>query len=1762
MPKLIHYFLVLLLTLISVSNKSMASHVMGADISYVCTGPNTYTFTMDIYRDCSGTSMSTISILSFTSPSGCGANFTASLTLVNTGGTEVSQVCPADLPNTNCNFGGTIPGTQIFTYTGTVTFPVGCTDWTYSYNLCCRNAQITNLTAPSSQNFFIDGLVNTTVCNNSPTYLSLPTPYICAGQPFCYSLGTSDTENDSLVFTLVQPLDGPAPGTPIPYVAGHTVNEPLTSSVPWTFNPQSGEFCFTPDVVQNGIVKIQVDEYRNGVLIGTSYRELQIIVQACTNIQPLFTSPPVSNLTGAVFADSTVIEVCPGDNINFNVGASDPNGDNITMLTNLGAFPGATFSTSCVCSPVTGTFNWTPTVADIGTHFLSVNIQDDGCPILGTQYLNITIIVLQGTLAGPDLFYCPAGSPVQINASGGSVFTWTPTTGLSCSVCPSPFASPTSTTTYIVTSDLSGTCINTDTVIVNVIPDFTLDAGPDVTICLNQFTQLNGTASPVDAYTWSWEPAGTLSDPNIANPIATPAGTTTYTATVTSSQGCILTDSVTVTISGTAPSISATANRDTVCPGDTTQLFTILPSVGCTDYTVSSIAYDPVSTGVWTPLILGDDQVSAALSIGFTFEFYCNPYTQFWVSSNGWMTFTSTVLSDLSPDAIPNTITPDNMIALAWADLSPNYGGTVSYKTIGAAPNRILILRYVGVNHCCSSITPTVTTQLKLFETTNTIEIHSQDVQSDGGAMTQGIENIDGTLGVPAPGRNLTVWTATNDAYRWELPTVGGPYNYTWVPAIGLDDPNIDNPIATVGSNTTYTVTVTDQANPSCTGTAQVSVGIYPLEVIATPDTTLCQGSTYVIPLDATVNASAPPACSPCGTNGTACVNPVTDKTLGSGTATNCTSCFPAPYGNFYNNAKHQFLFLESELTAAGVNCGTITELAWNVITMNTSTKTYKNFIIKMGCTNITALTTWQKSLSTVFTTKNVAVGLGWNAHPFDFTFDWDGVSNIIVEICFDNMPDVYTANASSTYTVTGFSSAIYYRNDVIAACPYTGVPSISSNRPNTRFSTCDGLAGSFTYSWTPTIGLSDPNIQDPVATVSSTTDYIVTVTGGVCDVTDTASVTFINCGCTPTTPSATTGNLACNGVATGSINLSVSGGNTPFTYAWSNGASTQDISSLLAGTYTVTITEGGGCDTIVSYDIIQPAALTGSIVPTNLDCNGICIGAGNLTHSGGIPSYNYAWSTGATTQDVSGLCAGSFSVSITDFLGCSVSIPLVITEPPVLAASIIGTDLLCNSVCDGAADLTVTGGTTPYTYAWSNSSASEDLTSLCAAAFTVTITDSKGCTVVSSITINQPTTVTASIVGTDESCNLACDGEANLTASGGTAPLTYAWSNLATSEDISSLCPALYTVTVTDANGCTAITSVTINPGANPLAGFSYNGNQCLTGNNYIFSNSGSSGGTYLWDFGDGMGTSTLENPSYTYTSAGPYTVSQTVTVGGCSAATTMNIIVNPDPAASIMGIDETCPGACDGSADLTPSGGTPGYNYSWGGGETSQDLSNLCAGTYDVTVTDLSGCQAFASVVIGVGPPPVAGFTASTDQCMSGNSFSFSNTGTTAMNGATFTWDFGDGMGTSTVENPTYSYTSCGVYTVTQTVILATCSVTASLSVEVFCEPTSSIVGVDPTCNGGTNGTATVTVVGGTGPMTYSWAPTGGSGATGTGLSGGVLYTVTVNDANGCTTTATITLTDPPLLTASITVSNDPSCNGVADGDATVAAGGGTGT
>ncbi|MBW8051105.1 MAG: hypothetical protein FVQ77_12350, partial [Cytophagales bacterium] len=1784
--------LIFFVFLFSTAHKLFASHAMGVDIYYECTGPNTYTFTLDFYRDCDGITPSTSQTLNFSSPSGCGTAFSQTLTLVNVGGTEVSQVCPADLPNTNCNVGGTLPGTEIWTYTGTVTFPTACDDWTYTWSTCCRNSQISNLTSPASQDLFIDGLVNTTVCNNSPQFLSIPTPYICAGQPFCYSLGTFDSENDSLVFSLVQPLDGPAPGTPIPYVAGFTVNEPLSSLVPWTFDPTTGEFCFTPDSAQFGIVKILVEEYRNGILIGTSVRELQVIAQNCTNIQPVFSTPPVTNLTGGVLTAPTVVEVCPGDVVIFDVTATDPNGDNITMNSNVaGAFPTATFTTSCVCPNVTGTFDWAPGVGDVGTHFLAINIQDDGCPILGTQFLNVTIIVLEGTSAGPDQNYCPAGGPVQLNATGGSTFTWSPSTGLSCTTCPDPLASPSVTTTYTVTSDLPATCNNTDQVTVFVVPDFAMDAGPDDTICLNGSTQLNATTDICcGPYTYSWTPTTGLSDPNIANPIAAPTATTTYTVTITSAAGCTQSDILTVTISGVAPLVSATSNRSVVCPGDTTQLDATIPSGGCSDYSVSSIAFSPIGGGGWTSVTLTDDQVSGALSIGFTFEYFCNTYTQFWISSNGWVTFTSTTNSDLSEDPIPTTTVVNNMIALAWDDLYPPGGGAIQYKTIGAAPNRQLVVRFTNINHCCSGTTPTASVQLILYEGTNTIEIHYTDVQNDGGTMTSGIENVDGTLGFPAPGKNQTVWTAVNEAVRFELPPPGGPFTYSWTPAAGLSDPTIANPIATVNATTTYTALVTDVNNTDCSGSAFVTVQIDTTnQVIATPDTSICTSAgTQTIQMNASVTGPAPVGCNTCGANGTSCSNPSSDKTIGTGTTTNSTSTYPAPYGNFYKNAKHQFLYLASELTAEGVNCGTITALGFNISALNTSVTDYRNFQIKMGCTSITSLTTWQSGLSTVFTSKDIGIGTGWNIHAFDFSFDWDGTSNIIVELCFDNRPDAFTQNASTFYTATGFTSAIYYRSDASDACPATTVTT-SSNRPNTRFTTCDNPPGAFTYSWTPTTGLSNPNIADPTATVSATTSYIVTVTGGVCTITDTATITYINCGCTPPSPSAVITNVSCFGGANGAIDLTVTGGTTPYTYDWSNGATTQDITGLIAGIYTVTVTESLGCDTIISYTVTDPPALALSILGTGESCAGACNGAADLTVTGGTFPYTYFWSNGETSEDLTGLCAGTYSVTVTDANGCAATASITISIIPGITASFTynGDQCLTGNSFDftNTGDLPNSCGMNCPTYSWdfetdgsvdvsgTNTSAANPTGIIYAACgvYTVTLVVDDGiCPDTATTIITVFCEPSAVILGTDESCVGACDGAADLTVSGGTPPYLYSWSNGATTQDLTGLCPATYSVTVTDSNGCTATAAVTIAAGVNPVAGFTYNGNQCLTGNSYLFTNTGTSGVTYSWDFGDFVGTSILENPAYTYTSSGVFTVTQVVSIGVCSDTATLNITVFSEPVTSIVGTNESCPGACDGVADLTVTGGTAPYTYLWSNGETTQDLTALCAGTYNVTVTDVNSCIAADTVIIGSNVPILAGFNVNdSGQCLTGNSFDFTNTGiapnSCGMNCPTYSWDFEtdgtiDVSGTDAgAANPSNTYSAVGIYTVTQIVDDGLCVDTFTTAVEVFPEPTASIAGTDVQCNGACDGIADLTPSSGTTPYTYFWSPGGETTQDISSLCPDI-YDVTVTDANTCTATASVTITEPPALVVTAS-GTDITCNGLCDGSATSTVTGGTG-
>src|SRR6185295_9904742 len=190
-----------------------------------------------------------------------------------------------------------------------------------------------------------------------------------------------------------------------------------------------------------------------------------------------------------------------------------------------------------------------------------------------------------------------------------------------------------------------------------------------------------------------------------------------------------------------------------------------------------------------------------------------------------------------------------------------------------------------------------------------------------------------------------------------------------------------------------------------------------------------------------------------------------------------------------------------------------------------------------------------------------------------------------------------------------------------------------------------------------------------------------------------------------------------------GSIDLTPAGGTSPYTYNWNTGASTQDISNLGAGTYSVTLTDANSCSATASVTLTQPPSLTAPTVSSsfnggyNISCNGNTDGSINLTPTGGTSPFTYSWSNGATTQDLTNLGAGTYSLTLTDANSCSATASVTLTQPPSLTAPTVsssfngGYNISCNGNTDGSINLTPTGGTSPFTYLWSNGATTQDLT-------------------------------------------------------------------------------------------------------------------------------------------------------------------------------------------------------------------------------------------------------------------------------------------------------------------------------------------------------------------------------------------------------------------------------------------------------------------
>lgn len=639
-----------------------------------------------------------------------------------------------------------------------------------------------------------------------------------------------------------------------------------------------------------------------------------------------------------------------------------------------------------------------------------------------------------------------------------------------------------------------------------------------------------------------------------------------------------------------------------------------------------------------------------------------------------------------------------------------------------------------------------------------------------------------------------------------------------------------------------------------------------------------------------------------------------------------------------------------------------------------------------------------------------------------------------------------------------------------------------------------------------------------------------------------------------------TSTNVSCNGGSDATATAFGLDGTAPYSYLWNNSQPTSTSTGLSAGIYTVTITDHKGCITTTTQIITEPTVLTGSTTFTQSTCDS-ANGTATITANGGTPLYSYLWSTsplGQTALTATKLLAGSYSVTITDSKGCSSITSVIVPNagPPTATLS-SKTDVLCYGGNNGASTVIASGGTSPYSYFWSDPSnqTSTIASSLLAGTYSVTVTDMNSCISITTVTITEPPIISLSgVVLNNVTCSGENDGSTSVLVAGGTPSYSYKWSDSKSqlTQIAVNLSTGTYTCTITDNNNCTSTTIATVTePVALSVVTASVP-TQCFGSADGQASISPSGGvGTYSYNWQPGNGTSTILNN----VSAGTYIVTVT-DQNNCTIATTVAV---SQPTKIVLGTSfaqATC-NIANGKASVSGVGGTPDYLFNWSNSQTNDTISNLIAGVYTVTVTDLNNCTKTATIAVPNAGAPTAILLSQTNvSCNGGNNAIATTNVTGGTIPYTYIWSDQGNQTTAAATNLT-----AGVYTVTVTdvngcVTLTNVTITEPPAISLNTTLLSTV-----NCAGGSNGSANMLSSGGTPTYSYSWSDQNlQTTPTATGLVAGT-YTCTVTDSNNCTTTSTISITEPPLLTLN-SASFPTSCFGGADGQAFALPSGGTGS
>jgi gliding motility-associated-like protein len=1730
------------------SEETKATHAVGLDIQYECLGGNQYLLTLNLYRDCAGVTAPTAAAVRITSAS-CGVSATVSLPLSSF--SEISPLCPNQLGSSTCN-GGSSPGIEQYIYSGNYTFPLQCNDWVISYTLCCRNNAITNLLNPGNYNIYAQATMSNmnNMCNNSPIFTTRPVPFVCAGQTFNYNHGAVDIDGDSLAYSIVNPLDGA--GINIPYRSPYNPNNPLSTSGGFNFNNGTGQMVFNPNASQQAVVSVVVREYRNGVLIGTTMRDMQLVViNSCNNI-----NPTASGINGT---SNFSIDVCAGYPLCFNIFSNDQNAGQTTTLTLNNGIQGATFNTSGAPFQQ-AQFCWTSTPADVGPNDFSITVVDNACPYFGSNNYTYRVNVIPNpnppVNAGPDVDIC-ANACTQLNATGPpSVvrYQWSPATGLSNPNIRNPNACPTVTTTYTVSAVYADSCAATDQVIVRVQPSPNPVVFPKTAVvCAGSSIQLTASSNTPATFQWSNGTTGAVT-------IATPTANTNYVVTASNTYGCTATDTAFITYSPPPPPqvcnniyVTPTGTGGGMSQTDPTDIVTAIGLAQCNNLTIKMAIGNYV---INNPL-----QLSSLLTIEGGFD-----------PGNAWRkssTAGATTIrrSNLNPEGAPN----EQRIVAIYANGAQFWrlqDLTIITDNAAATGQEGMSVYGLHLTQCASYDV----VRCQILPGNASAGADGSATPGTGGAGGGGTGGAGGTLadgcGNPGPGGNGTA--GSGGAAGGTGTDVGGSSGCCGSsrPAAGGSGQN--------GTNGTSYVAGDRPATPSPTGGFFIPAG---QSASGTPGTGGggggggggSRGGTCVCIDCAGNNGGAGGNGGGGGLGGGGGYGGGSSFAVylfgGSGNFTDC-NINSGTAGNGGNGGAGQAGAAGLAGVAGATNgacvCGNpqggnggsggsggaggrgrdgangMSADFYNDGATATVISGGTNQNINAG---VNTITDFNLVAQPAITVENISCTQTPVAYAAGSSSSWN----------FGSGAAPLTANGtggSPSYSTTGrktitFGTNTYTGFHRIAIDNATYFPEIQTTAtlisPDT-YVVCAGDPIDF-FTNTPGIGFNwnmgggvNPNTYTtanvPGLMFNTPGTYIITlsVVTDCCGPTLPDSVTLIVDN-NPNIVLAGDTNI-CFGETT---DISISGGTT---YLWTPGVgnistptATVTLNPSVTTIYTITANSVlGYCSANANLTVVvNPLpSLTTSSTPASCSNDG----SATVNVSGGSGSYSYLWNdaNAQTTQTASNIFTGNYSVTVTDnTTGCVNTATVFVSNAGAPVAYIQNSaNVSCFGGSDGSATAAVASGTAPFTFAWSTGATTAAISNLAAGNYSVTGTDSRGCFSITSIVISEPSLLIVVVDSIDSvSCFGFSDGAVYISADGGSGGYQYLWNTNPpqTTASASGLTAGTYTVTVSDVNNCTITQDVTVFEPAAMQIQQSTTDAACFNtsdGAASITITSATTVQSYQWS--NGNTTNQISNVL-------PATYYVTVTdINGCSLADTL-IVNAPDT----IFIDETitdisCFGATDGNISVVISGGTPGnvtpYTVLWTGGSTNTSISNLAQGSYSITATDGSGCTVSETYTIIEPAQLQATLTAQNISCFGLTDGQI----TVNTTGGTSPFNYSLNGGTSQTGN-VYSNLIAGNYDVVVT-DAGNCTATANA---VIIEPAAlqlNVTGNPPRCYGEASGNATATVTGGTVPFNYSWNSSPAQNTpTATDLPDGN-YSVTVTDAGGCTITDTITLIQPPPI------------------------------